>query len=312
MTHGWLLLGLLLGASSPPLRSEIVSEGPVEKRVSTAPADLVVFYGGEQKGQLDTCGCSTKPKGSVSRLAKYVAVSRAASPAPSVVVNPGQWLDDPGGFDGLLRPEAVEANRWMVRGLELLGADAYNVTPPDVAAFSALDSSVRRLPLVSANISGPGIAKWRVIERGGVRVGITGIAAAEPTLAQTPGYTVAAPETAVETVRALAAQVDVVVLLAWHAPEAAKAVVRAVPQVDVVVDGNRHKDHSEPFLVGDAVWAWSFLEAQRLGELRLDLDGGRVVGVLDRKIDLDPSVAEDKAIAELAKQAAAAVDAATR
>jgi 2',3'-cyclic-nucleotide 2'-phosphodiesterase (5'-nucleotidase family) len=173
-----------------------------------------------------------------------------------------------------------------------------------------VDASVRRLPLVSANVSGPGIARWRIVERGGLRVGITGIAAAEPTLAQTAGYTVAAPETALATVRELAAQADVVVLLAWHAPEAAKAIATAVPEVDVVVDGNRHRDHSEPFLVGNAVWAWSFLEAQRLGELRLDLEGGRVVGALDRKIDLDPSVAEDKAIAELAKQAAAAVDAA--
>lgn len=308
------LLGLAgLAHAAPALVSQLVVEGPVGKRVSAAPADLVVYYGGEQRGQLDTCGCSVKARGSLSRLVRYVEVSRGASPAPSVLVNPGQWLDDPGGFDGALRPDAVEMNRWMARGLAASGWDALNVAAPDLAGLSVLDSAaIRGLPLVSANVRGPGISRWRVVERGGLRVGVTGLTAVEPTLAQAPGYTIGPTTDALAVVRELAPQVDVVVLLAWHAPEAARQIAVAVPQLDVVVDANRHRELVEPFLVGSAVWATSTFEAQRIGELRLDLEGGAVAGAIDRHVDLDPTVAEDPALAKLATEAQAAIDAALR
>lgn len=309
LAGGTLLAGVAL-AAAPALTGELVQDGALGKRVSAAPADLVVYYAGEQKGSMDECGCTSRPRGGFARLVSYVGASRAASPAASLLLNPGQWLDDPGGFDGLLRPEAVASDRWMARGAAAVAWDALNVAPPDVAGFSVLPAdALRGLPLVSASITGPGIARWRVIERGGVKVGITGIAAADPTLAQAQGYRVGRPEDAVETVRALAAEADVVVLLAWHAPEAAKAIAKAVPEVDVVIDANRHTAQEEPFLVGDAVWVFSMHEGQRVGELRLGLDGGRVTSAFDRQIDMDPQVPDDRALADLQRQARAAIEA---
>ena len=309
----WLLtVPALLGAlgagleDGPVLRGEVVTDGALADRVSRAPADLVVYIGGEQRGSLETCGCPHRPRGSLARLVAYVTASRAATDAPSLLLNPGRWLEDPAGYGGALLPESVAKDGWMVRGLTATGWDALNVTPSDAAGLAALDPGLARaLPLVSASVEGPGVARWRIVERGGRRIGVTGIAADELTGAPIPGYTVRPPERARATISELASQVDLVILLEWRAAEAAKRIAEGEPKVAVVVDANDHTGQEAPFTVGSAVWVWSDFEALRVSELRLDLTSTPplVTRALDRHIDLDPQVPDDRAVAALLRSA---------
>lgn len=309
----WLLtVPALLGAlgagldEGPVLRGEVVTDGALADRVSRAPADLVVYIGGEQRGSLETCGCPHRPRGSLARLVAYVTASRAATDAPSLLLNPGRWLEDPASYDGTLLPESVAKDGWMVRGLAATGWDALNVTPSDAAGLAALDPGLTRsLPLVSASVEGPGVARWRIVERGGRRIGVTGIAGDEPTGAPIPGFTVRAPERARTVVSELASQVDLIILLEWHAAEAAKRIAEGEPKVAIVVDANDHTGQQAPFLVGNAVWVWSDFEALRVSELRLGLASTPplVPRALDRHIDLDPQVPDDRAVAALLRSA---------
>lgn len=290
---------------------EVESTGGLHARVSEAPADLVVYYAGEQRGSMETCGCPHRPRGSLARLKRYVDASRAAAPStPGVLVNPGDWLQEAVDFDGVVHADLALSNAWMARGVLATGYDALHVTPRDLAGLLTLPEGDRAaLPLVSASIAGPGIAPFLLIERGGLRVGVTGISAEEPTLTDTPGYTRPSAAAVEGVIRTLTEQADVVVLLSWHAAATARGYASVIPRLDVVLDADRHREEQDPFQVGGAVWALSDEGGLRVGELRLGLADGRVTDALDRHIDLDEAIPDDRAVLRVQQQGRAAVDA---
>ncbi len=310
------MLSLLLACAKAPevqplpaeaLRAELVVEGRLKDRVSAEPADLVLFYGGEHKGSMETCGCPRRPRGSLARLASYIEASTAAGEAPALLLHGGYWLEDAMGLDGELREDVPIMNRWMIEGMEAAGVEVANLSFQDLPGVDPLE----RMPdwVVSANIQAaagaPAPARYRILEAGGLRVGVTGITAPGMTFVETPDYSVGDPVAGgLAALEELAPQVDVLVLLSFQAPQAAKALAEAVPELDVVIDTNMHREFYQPFTVGDAVWVRSHYQTQRLGELRLRLDGeGRIAGALDRKIDLDPQIPDDPEIAALARRA---------
>ena len=320
----WMLLALGCASKAPPSpppapsapegNAELVIEGPLETRVSTWEADLVLFYGGETKGSVETCGCPKRPRGSISRMQAYLRASRAQNTGvPDVLLHGGYLFEDAMGLDGGLRADVPVLNTWMRKGVEALGIDVVNVAYVDLPGFQALDTA----PAwgVSANVQGPegrSPSSGRLLDADGVKVGVTGITASGMTFVETPDYAVTEPvQAAVTALQDLAGQgADVLVLLAYDAPAAAKEIAARVPELDVVIDTAMHREFYEPFVEGSAVWVRSHYQTMRLGELRLKLDGGRVVGHLDRKIDLDPEVPDDPELFELVVASREAIGAA--
>lgn len=301
-------------AAAPPakgLASELVTEGKLEERLSPWPADLVVLYGGEQAGSMETCGCPKRPRGSLARFERYAAAVRATS--PTVTVNTGHFLDDGLTLEGGVRPDAVVMNRWMVEGLQKGAWDALNVAYPDVFGLRTLpEGAAQQLPLVSANVTGPGVAKWRVVERGGVKVGFTGITAPWPGGVEGGPWTIGPMDAALPVLDALSREADVIVLLAFQATEQADTLARRSGVVDVVVDAGLHREAMDADLDRGTAWVYSAYQTLRLGELRVDLDAGAVRAGIDRKIDLDPQLPDDPALVKLAKEARGEIDAAQR
>lgn len=310
-------------ASAPPpprdndVNEESVVAGALKARLSTFPADLVVMYAAEHKGSVETCGCPHRPRGSLARLEAYADAATAG--IASVRVHGGYWLEDAIGLDGAPRPDVAVMNRWMVDGLSTGEWDALNVTYHDIAgvASSAAQAGVgpdantlAALPLVSANVTGPGIRRYVVVTRNGIRVGITGISAAGVTMSDAPGFTVAPPATAGPVLEELAAQSDVVILLEYAAADEAKALVKKFPAIDLVIDTEMHRESLDPVRMRSTVWTYANFETMRAGEMRLQLDRGQIRVALDRKIDLDPEVPDDPALLALQRRARTAIDAA--
>jgi 2',3'-cyclic-nucleotide 2'-phosphodiesterase (5'-nucleotidase family) len=284
--------------------------GSLAERMSAWPADLVVLYAGEHKGSLQTCGCPKRPRGSLARLAAWNDAVRQRD--AGVSVHAGYFLEDAVGFDGVERSDVSLGNGYMARGLALGAWDALNVGFADLPGLARLDPALRAaLPLVSANVRGPGVRPYVVVERGGRRVGITGITRPGVTLSEPPGTTMADPVEAAGPVLAeLAGKADVVVLLSYQGEAWAQRLAQAHPAVDVVVDANLHRDAVPPATVGRAAWVRSSYETMRAGELRLDLDAqGAVVGARDRKIDLDPDMPGRPDLTALQVEARRVVDA---
>ena len=287
--------------------TEWATSGNLRERTSFAPADLVIFHTAEQRGSLDTCGCPRRPRGSLGRFAGWIDAARAAAPAPDVVVNAGYWLVDAVDYAGQTRPDAAEMNAWMAQGLDLAGFDAINVSGHDLLGLPGLPSTAS-LPLVSAHVAGPGIARWVIVERGGARVGITGVTAPVETLGALGEYTVAPLDQAGPVLRELAAQVDILVLLAWNVDADSPTLLKQAPGIDIVVQAGLYTEAPPGRFAQDAAWTASVFQGVQAGELRIDLDGGRVIGALDRRVDLDDVVPARRDMDLLMVEAKRAID----
>lgn len=291
--------------------TEWATSGPLRERISHAPADLVLFHIAEQRGSLDTCGCPRRPRGSLGRFAGWVEAARGASPAPEVVLNTGYWLVDAVDYAGQTRPDAEEMNTWMAHGLDLAGFDAINVSGHDMLGLASLDPTIP-LPLVSAQISGPGVAKWVVVERAGVRVGVTGVTAEVATMAAPGPYKMAPISEVAPVLRELATVADVVVLLAWNVEAELPTLLKSASGVDIVVQSGLFTEGPQGKSAYGAVWTTSVFQGVQAGELRLDLDGGEVIGALDRRVDLDDMVPPRRDVDLLMVDAKRAIDAIQR
>jgi 2',3'-cyclic-nucleotide 2'-phosphodiesterase (5'-nucleotidase family) len=301
----FLLLSCLHPASPPPsqeaVAGELALEGTLKARMSEEPADLVIFYGGERKGSMETCGCPNRPRGSFARAKSYIDAV-AKSNVPMVQVDAGYWLEDPTSFEGGYRPDLVLLNRWVLKGMQALHVDALNVGSIELAALKAMESEpeLAKLPMVSAQVqSGPLIKPYVIVERAGHRIGITGISGTTPTLGD-PIAALGGFAEAKKTIEELAEKADIVVLLSWQATESAKHLAESIRTIDLVVDASQYRDYAAPVVVGHAVWVFSHYQTMRLGELRLSLDEtGAITRALDRKIDLDPQLPDDPELLRL-------------
>lgn len=279
----------VLRGEDDALRGEVVTGGTLTERMSPPDgAELVLLFGGETRGDLAPCGCEDRPAGGLARVGAHVAAVRASG-APTLLLDAGAFLDDTQGFEGALRPDVQVGNAWALDALAQLGLDAANITPVDLPGVRGADGAA--IPGVSANLRGPGLEVARVLDVQGLRVGVTGVSAVPSVLPV--GVDVLPPHRGLKPVlTALREESDLVVLLAWHAPEAARMAARA-GLVDVVIDAQGHTGRHPPVRVGGAVWVRSPAGTERLGELRLQLEEGRVVGAVDRRIDLGPGAPED-------------------
>jgi len=293
-------------ASEPVLRELLTTEA-FPRRLPRTPADLVIRYGGENRGSLETCGCPRRPRGSLARWVGYADAADRAAPAPAVRLHTGYWLEDAVDYAGQPRLDAEEQDRWAMKGLAASGFDALNVSAHDVAGLIRVPPDPT-LPLVSANISGPGIRRWVIVERGGLRVGITGVSGNAPTMADTSAFPMQPASSAAGVLAELVSRADVVVLLAWNANEAVRGLLAAVPGIDVVLDAGLYTDALPPVFTRGAVWTFSEYQLVRAGELRLQLTDGQVTSAIDRHIDLDDAVPEHAGIAALQREARTAID----
>ena len=287
---------MAVAADESSLRAELVTAGTVTDRVvQNDDAKTVIYYMGEQEGSLAPCGCADRPRGGLARAAAYLAQS-----SPGVVINTGSWLDQGQGIDGRARPDSALKNRWMVRGLHAMGVDAIHVAFSDLSGLNTVDEDAPQLPLVSANLTGPGIQPFIIVEKSGQRIGITGISHPGHPNVATPGFERSKPlAAALPILEQLKTSTDVVILLSHGAADAAKKLAKG-GHVDVVIDSDDHRIFETPFRVGEAVWIRSHAQGLRLGELRM---GPTQAWVLDRKIDLDDQIADHPPLQSINKQA---------
>lgn len=170
----------------------------------------------------------------------------------------------------------------LLAAMEALKVDA--MTPGEGDFIFGLDFlregiAQHHLPYVSANLqthSGSALfPPFVVVERAGLRIGITGITA--PALlgkdlkAADP---VASLTTVVETLRG-SERADLVILLAHQGSEENKALLREVQGVDLVFAAHDRRFTIEPTLVGDTAIFQAGSRGKYLGQVTLDLAEGR-------------------------------------
>ncbi|MET0343068.1 MAG: multiheme c-type cytochrome [Polyangiales bacterium] len=164
---------------------------PQEVAAVKAPrADLRLLITTDPRGYLEPCGCQLRPLGGLDKLATLVAEARGDG-VPTLLVAAGNTA-----FGTELRPEDAEGARDQERFRAETFADVYRRLgfravgpgPIDLAQDRALVAAVSgdgQVPWLLDNGTpkgdgAPPIAQARVVDAGGVKVGLLGLSAPNP------------------------------------------------------------------------------------------------------------------------------------
>ena len=208
---------------------------------STPQAVLVIT--GELDGYIEPCGCTGKEnqKGGLSRRQNFLTAMKSAG-WPVVAV-------DLGGLVKRFGRQAEVKYQSIADGLRQMGYSGIGFSPADlrlpaeelVAAVAPVGNEPT--PFLSANVGLLGLdanitPRFRVVEIGGLRVGITSVLADSKSAdLRNDAIEVTAAEAALQEVVKLMQPglCDHYVLLSWGNPEEARALAKSFPQFDVVV-----------------------------------------------------------------------------
>jgi len=287
------LLGLAVRSTVATLAALAAAVGVAGDSAAAADRRITLFYTAEVHGTPEPCGCTSDPLGDVAR---YAALVREAARAGPVL------LVDAGGlsFPETSTPKEKGAN---AERAAFLGKALSTIGPPFAAGLAETDvvahSTVAAPERLAANLTrATGVAPSRLVNVGGVRVGILGIA--DPALAPGIGATgedpVAAAKREAAALRGKGA--EIVVALAPVEKQVARRIARD-GGVDLVVLGRQvGKGMTRAEKVGDAFLVASADELQRVG--RLDIvwrgkgpltDGGGPEAAALRRVEIDQAVA---------------------
>jgi hypothetical protein len=235
---------------------------------SALPEELVIFVSGDSRGYLEPCGCRRDQAGGLSGRATVIEDRKAAN----------RLIFDVGSMSAGTRPYELLKLRYLAEGMAKIGYDAVNLGKTE----AELDRDTLQkfihdsgLPCVSANLVEKGGGKpvaeqFRIIRRGRLRIGVTGVTHAESRDVG-PGLEVRPPiEALAEVVPALKQQCDYLVVLAFVDEDSLKEIASKFHEVDCVLGGDVPQPSSSAQEVNRAI-VFSVM------------DRGKVIGEIDLK-----------------------------
>ncbi len=201
-----------------------------------------------------------------------------------------------------------------------LGLDGLTPGDGDLAFgldFLVAGAAKNELPYVSANLAGPdgtlAFPATRVVERAGLKIGLTGLIGEEFALPDARILPVDAAATA--AVAALKAQgVDLIVVLSHLGLTGDKALAEAVPGIDAIFGGHDRRHQESPAIVGQTAIFQSGSRAKYVGQATFELVPG-ATGWADPKGREDALRQRERTASQVTRyeqQLAEATDDATR
>jgi 2',3'-cyclic-nucleotide 2'-phosphodiesterase (5'-nucleotidase family) len=292
-------------------------EGEAARLVADAPvADVVLLYGSELLGSIDGCGCLGNTRlGGLPYRESFAAGLRAAAPeVPLVRVDAGRSMGPFTSAEGEELADLVAQNFGLLDALGALEFDAINMTSHDAPFLSRFfDAATRgdlqpthpvRSRIVSANLvpmragleaPPPYVVRRVATPKGERRIAIAG--ATEPADAsdRESGYRVADATASLDAaLRRARAESDLVVVLAYMPARAADALrARLGTLADVVVAANSFGEPGEARLEAAPRLVYSWYRTEKLGELRLVLDGPSVAAAGNRYVEMQEPLPRD-------------------
>jgi len=236
--------------------------------------------------------------GGLARRAAIVARERAAG-TPVVLLDAGNFFAggtiDPDSKDPELdRLRTDLTARMLVRlGYDAVGLGQYDLSHGERRIAGLADFKV---PLVGSNLLIPGVHPYRVIDAGGVAVGVVSLVSSD--VAARAGVTAGDSRQALESaVKELTGKADVIVLLASVPFKEIESLCKACPDIDVVIMDRPGYPFFEHRRVGDTVVVTPFFQGKKLGKITVSLKDGTMEKYAFESIALDDAVTGDEAIA---------------
>jgi hypothetical protein len=199
----------------------------------STPRELDLFFFAELKGTIEPCGCTTDPLGDLARAAKLIADTKKARPV--LLFDGGSTLFSHEPLPTELHGQATMKADLLSQVLSDFGLAAAGLGPYDLAMGPERLSPPRHAVNVEKGVLK--LAPPRVIEAGGVKVGVFGVV--DPELLRPFGVVASDAATAARgAIQSLRAQgAEVVVALAHMTRAQARKVFAQAPGADFVLAG---------------------------------------------------------------------------
>ncbi len=224
---GALGLGIFTGAGCS-------SKGGPKLDPATAKPTFTLFALAETRGQIGPCGCTTDPLGDLSRTAAMVVQARKEGPV--LVVDAGGLLYSQQQVSAAFEAqEELKAELLVQSYRDALGVAAIGLGPIDLARGPQKVRPARQAVNVPVT-SGVALEEPKLIELGGVQVGVFGLVADGVLPGLTVGEPIAAGKAAVAGLRGKGARF-VIALIQASNKAGASALAKSVGGIDLVVAG---------------------------------------------------------------------------
>jgi hypothetical protein len=264
---------VLLGACSSGSGSS--SKPTSEEPKPQQKPGLTLFFSAELKGTTEPCGCTSDPLGDLARTSQIIADAKAQGPV--IVFDGGSTLyTEVKLSDKILAQEQLKSNLIVKTYQDYINVAAMGLGPYDLAEGAAKVRPARHAVNLAAD-TGIALAAPKVIEAGGMKVGVFGVVS--PLAMKSVGIAASEPgplaKNAVAHLKSKGA--EVIVALAHMTKDEARDLAKVSPGMDFVLISQNlpepDKVSTEPMQVGNT---WLFRPANRgqvLSRLRLTRRG---------------------------------------
>ncbi len=290
-----IVLLSLVGASAGHAVSAAVTDG----------VPLTLIYTTDIKGKIDPCHCSAHPRGGLAPRATWFNAVWDEGVATVTV--------DAGDLFGMRNTGDRDQTAFLCEQTASFGYDAIGLGEFDLHyGRDFLQQMIKDhgLPFTCANVRDAAsgallLPEWRIVERGGIRMGIVSVVDPQQRFADLDGpittIRVDDPATTLRDVLPRLRQAcDTVVLLSHLGQVETDGLLKAVPGIDVAVIGHTSRSLALPRYSSDVVVLAAAFEGRTIGraDLRLDPATGKVLATEVHVTDLDAQIGDDKEMAQ--------------
>ncbi len=202
----------------------------------TPPSSLQIVVSGDTAGWITPCGCTANQSGGLERRASLL---KTLGPSDRTV-----YLDVGGSAAGKSTYQQVKLKSILL-GDQLMGLELHNIGAPEtqlapetlfqIAKETKTQWLSANLQVANANGSvSEALTAYRVIERGGVRILVTGVV--DPTLVKTTMWKTRDASSSVLQVLQKE-KADIKIVLAYMDEPGLRALAESLPEVDFIFGG---------------------------------------------------------------------------
>ncbi len=263
------------------------------------PREVVVIYTGDSGAEVESCGCNLLAFGGLARRATLANLLRGNYP-DAVFVDTGDFFSPNVGEQDRLKSRITAA------AYGSFGYDAVNLGEDDFnfgADFLAELAEKYDLPLISANIFGPGgepfAPIYKIVERGGLRIGIVGFLNPDVAALKDLGGPTVMPyeKPLARAVADLTSRADVIICLAHigNVDKARAFTERCPKSISVVIGGHRGGRTPRAEEIKGRWMVYARSRNRYVGMLKLTLDEkSRVVAAENQILPVTKETAPDE------------------
>ncbi|MFA5114567.1 MAG: hypothetical protein WC469_00680 [Candidatus Omnitrophota bacterium] len=266
-----------------------------------------ILYTGGTHAMLYPCNCPIEPDGGIARRGSLIKELRKKNPN-TLLLDSGDFFagglqDEYTQNSGLdMQRTTIELEAMVIMGYDAVGVagEEFNFTK------DFLEKSIKeaKFTFLSANIKSPLMRPYVLKEIDGVKFGITSVISPS-VLTKVGGLELSEPGESLGKVLARMKKegVDIVVLLSRMDEARDMNLIKEVPGIDVIIDGQgRGKDDiflkSGPTLIVKTSW-----QGRHLGRLMLDIDASKkIVNYKAELLRLSDEIPDEPAITAILPQ----------